>query len=155
MRDQSLIRCLQPRRLSVSDFERVEYMYIQEVIEVEKTVSPKILFWLPNAFPVNDWPVLRWRTAGVALVDAEGAWVARPRAPERATSRNVRCFVRLSIFIIIALREWQASKPKETEDVVGEITEKRSAKGFVDVFRSKNVLVAGQERIWHRPSNVI
>jgi hypothetical protein len=34
-------------------------------MEVEKTVSPKILRGVPNELPVNDWPVLRWRTAGM------------------------------------------------------------------------------------------
>jgi hypothetical protein len=36
-----------------------------EVIEVEKTVSPKMLRGAPNERPVKDWPVLRWRTAGM------------------------------------------------------------------------------------------
>jgi len=40
-------------------------IYIQEVIEVEKTVSPKILFWLPNAFQRKTGLFFRWRTAGV------------------------------------------------------------------------------------------
>ena len=35
----------------------------QEVMEVEKTVSPKTLFGTPNDFPANDCPVFRWRIA--------------------------------------------------------------------------------------------
>lgn len=38
--------------------------HIHEVIDVEKTVSPKMLVGAPNDRPVNDCPVFRWRTAG-------------------------------------------------------------------------------------------
>jgi len=34
-------------------------------MEVEKTVSPKVLRGVPKEWPVNDWPVLRWRVAGM------------------------------------------------------------------------------------------
>ena len=40
-------------------------IHSHDVMEVEKTVSPKILRGAPNEEPVNDWPVLRWRTAGM------------------------------------------------------------------------------------------
>ena len=32
---------------------------IQEVIDVENTVSPKMLRGAPNDLPVKDWPLLR------------------------------------------------------------------------------------------------
>jgi hypothetical protein len=40
---------------------------IQEVMDVEKTVSPKILFGLPKDFPTKDCPVFRWSTAGMLV----------------------------------------------------------------------------------------
>ena len=39
-------------------------VHLQEVIDVEKTVSPKTLLGAPNERPLNDCPVLRWSTAG-------------------------------------------------------------------------------------------
>ena len=53
-------------------------MNVQEVIEVEKTVSPKMLWGAPNERPLKDCPVFRCRTAG-SMVDVEGAWLAKPR----------------------------------------------------------------------------
>jgi len=64
------------------------------VIEVEKTVSPKMLFELPNDFPAKDWPVLRCRMAGmavaVAVLEGEEPWVAKVRVTVRATSGTMR-----------------------------------------------------------------
>jgi hypothetical protein len=36
-------------------------------MDVEKTVSPKILFGLPKDFPTKDCPVFRWSTAGMLV----------------------------------------------------------------------------------------
>lgn len=37
----------------------------QEVMEVEKTVSPQMDLVLPKLVPWKDWPDLRWRVAGI------------------------------------------------------------------------------------------
>jgi hypothetical protein len=50
--------------------------HLQEVIEVEKTVSPKRLRGAPKDLPVKDWPVLRCRAAG--RPENDSAWVAKP-----------------------------------------------------------------------------
>ena len=50
--------------------------HVHEVIDVEKTVSAKMLFGAPKERPVNDCPDLRCRTPGT--VDA---CVAMPRKP--------------------------------------------------------------------------
>jgi hypothetical protein len=48
---------------------------LQEVMEVENTVSPKMLFGAPNDRPLYDCPDLRCNTAGGA--EPRGpAWVA-------------------------------------------------------------------------------
>lgn len=63
-------------------------MNIQEVIEVEKTVSPNTLLGAPNERPWKVWPVLRCNAAG----RAEGGGfvtVARPRAKRGRRRRRV------------------------------------------------------------------
>lgn len=60
------------------------------MIEVEKTVSPKVLLGAPKDRPRKDWPVLRCKTAGRALFGP--AWVAKPR-----TKRWLRMRVRAII----------------------------------------------------------
>jgi hypothetical protein len=52
-------------------------IHIQDVMDVEKTVSPKMLLGAPNDRPWKDCPVLRCKTAGK---DEFGpVWVAKPR----------------------------------------------------------------------------
>ena len=51
----------------------------QDVMDVEKTVSPKRLFSAPKERPLNDCPLLRCKTAGM-LDPAKGVWVAKFRA---------------------------------------------------------------------------
>ena len=48
---------------------------LQDVMDVENTVSPKILFGAPNERPRYDCPVLRCKTAGGIPTGA--AWVAK------------------------------------------------------------------------------
>lgn len=50
---------------------------IQDVMDVEKTVSPNVLFGEPNDRPWKDCPVLRCKTAGKA--EFGPVWVAKPR----------------------------------------------------------------------------
>lgn len=47
-------------------------------MEVEKTVSPKILLGAPKDLPTKDCPVLRCNAPGAAVTEPTG--VARPRA---------------------------------------------------------------------------
>jgi len=50
---------------------------IQDVMDVEKTVSPKMLLGEPNDRPWKDCPDLRCKTAGKA--EDGPVWVAKPR----------------------------------------------------------------------------
>ena len=50
----------------------------QDVMDVEKTVSPQMLVGAPKERPTNDCPVFKWSVAGKEA-DVEGAWVAKPR----------------------------------------------------------------------------
>ena len=54
---------------SVSDLGELRFVQrerdVQDVIEVENTVSPKTLRGAPKERPWNDWPVFRCRTAGI------------------------------------------------------------------------------------------
>ena len=88
----------------------------QEVIEVEKTVSPKILFGAPNDRPANDWPVFRWRIAGNDDVTGELACVAKPR-----TMRAFRTRTRESIVFFVCGGNLMAEKREnEITEVAGE-----------------------------------
>ena len=52
--------------------ERNKYKYdIQDVMEVENTVSPETLVGAPKDLPRNDWPVLRCNTPGIAEMGPE------------------------------------------------------------------------------------
>lgn len=65
--------------------------HVQEVILVEKTVSPQMLFWLPKLVPVKDCPDWRWRVAGMVFANVgRAAAVARDllKADGEATDRR-------------------------------------------------------------------
>ena len=83
--------------------------HLQEVMEVENTVSPKMLLGAPNDRPWKDWPVLRWRTAGAEVVLA---CVAYPRA-----RRVLRMMVRASMVVE------DSEKYLMTEERENEVTE--------------------------------
>lgn len=54
-------------------------------MDVEKTVSPKMLLGEPNERPWKDWPVLRCKTAGKA--ERGPVCVAKPR--ERVVGKRM------------------------------------------------------------------
>ena len=83
----------------------------QDVMDVEKTVSPKILRGAPKERPWKDWPVLRWRTAGRGVEAV--AWVASPR--ER---RAMRVKLRANMVLVFGFRLVR----EEREDEVAEVT---------------------------------
>ncbi len=51
---------------------------VQEVMDVEKTVSPQMLRGAPNARPAYDCPLFKCKTAG-KRISAAAACVASPR----------------------------------------------------------------------------
>ncbi len=85
-------------------------LHSQDVIEVENTVSPKMLRGAPKERPANDWPVFRWRTAGGMVVE-DDAWLAKPR--ER---RAIRVKLRTNILSRLLLMA------EERENEVAEVT---------------------------------
>lgn len=81
----------------------------QDVMDVEKTVSPKMLRGAPNERPMKDCPVLRWRIAGGIIVDGN-VCVAKPRE-----ERVIR--VKLRASILSGLRLMTEKRENEVAEV--------------------------------------
>lgn len=89
-------------------------MNLQDVIEVENTVSPYMLLVAPNERPEKDCPVFKWSTAGKDSAGVEVACVAKVRA-----TRVFR--IRIRVNIILAIESWDLMA-EEGEHEVTEIT---------------------------------
>ena len=87
-------------------------------MDVENTVSPNILRGAPKERPVNDCPVLRWRTAG-GMMDELGAWVAKPR--ER---RVIRVKLRANILSYCAVLLMTEERENEVAEVTGGVQQR-------------------------------
>ena len=112
-------------------------MHVHDVMEVEKTVSPKMLRGAPNERPANDWPVFRCKTAGIDDPGIELAWVANPR--ERRADRNK---LRARIPDMLALMT------EQRENEVAEVAINQSIHSALNL-RKRYVLVASVLRENH------
>lgn len=61
---------------------------LQEVIDVEKTVSPQIDLVLPKLVPVNDWPDLRCSVAGTLAAATAEASDRTPKGEQRRSDER-------------------------------------------------------------------
>ena len=80
-------------------------MHIQDVIEVENTVSPQMLVGAPKDRPKNDWPVFRCSAPGVYTFVGDGTCDARPLA-KRGELKMTRRNVYMVFIVVVAMVEF-------------------------------------------------